>query len=136
MDKNDIQELINHSHDMAEKLLLQQNGEFYPFGAVINNLGELIHIGHYDGDEFPLSQTKINELRKYFTKEIENENIRAYAITYDSLAKKDEDSEKTDAIAIDCYLSESGQRTVYYYPYKRTTNEDFTFEEPWGIIMD
>jgi hypothetical protein len=121
---------------MAEELLLRQNGEFYPFGAEIDDSGELKNIGHYDGDEFPLSQTKIDELRKYFQKETENKNIRAYAITFDCLVKRSEDSEKIDAIAIDCYLRESGQRTIYYFPYKRATNGNLEFEEPWGISMD
>ena len=127
MDGNDIQELVNLSRDMAEKLLLRQNGEFYLFGSEIGNSGELKHITNYDGDEFPLSQTKVDELRKYFKREIENGNIRAYAITFDFLAKKDEESEKMDAIAIDCYLRDSGQRTIYYFPYKRTASKDLEF---------
>lgn len=121
---------------MAEKLLLRQNGEFYPFGAEIDNDGELKNIGHYDGDEFPLSQTKIDELRKYFKKATDNENIRAYAITFNCLAKKDEESEKTDTIAIDCYLRDSEQRTIYYFPYKRITSDKLEFGEPWGISID
>lgn len=118
---------------MAEKLLINQGGEFYPFGAEIDNKGKLIHIGHYDGDEFPLSQAKINELKKYFEREIQDKQIKAYAITFDCLAKKDSDSEKTDAIAIECYSSENGQRNTYYYPYKRLTVDEFEFGAPWGI---
>ena len=121
---------------MAEKLLIQQNGEFYPFGAEIDKNGKLTHIAHQDGDEFPLSQTKINELKKYFEREIENENIRAYAITFDCLARRDADSEKTDAIAIECYSRDHGQRTTYYFPYKRVTEEELEFGEVWGINAD
>lgn len=121
---------------MAEKLLIRQDGEFYPFGAEIDNQGKLTHIGHYDGDEFPLSQTKINELRKYFETEIKNKRVRAYAITFDSFAKKDSTSEKTDAIAIECYSLETGQRTTYYYPYKRLTADTLDFGEPWGVMVD
>lgn len=136
MGQNDFQELINHSHDMAEKLLISQDGEFYPFGAEIDNQGKLIHIGHYDGDEFPLSQTKINELKKYFEKGIEDKRIRTYAITFDSLAKRDSTSEKTDAIAIECYSRVNEQRTTYYYPYKRLTADTLDFGESWGIMAD
>ena len=49
---------------MAEHLLLNQKGEFYPFGAIIDIEGNFTYTSHYDGDEFPLSQTKINELKK------------------------------------------------------------------------
>ena len=121
---------------MAEKLLINQDGEFYPFGAEIDNHGKLTHIGHFDGDEFPLSQKKINELKKYFEKEIKDRRIRAYAITFDSLVKRDSASEKTDAIAIECYSRENEQRTIYYYPYKRLPTDTLDFGEPWGIIKD
>jgi hypothetical protein len=121
---------------MAEKLLIHQDGEFYPFGAEIDNQGKLTNIGHHDGDEFPLSDTKIKELKKYFEREIDNRRIRAYAITFDCLAKKDADSEKIDAIAIECFLREDGQRTTYYFPYKLLTKDELEFGEPWGIGTD
>lgn len=133
MSQSDLQELINHCHSMAEHLLTEQNGEFYPFGAKIDNQGKLTNIGHYDGNEFPLSQTKINELKKYFEKEIKNNNIRAYAITFDGLVRKNSTSEKTDAIVIECYSKENKQRTTYYSPYKRTTEDALNFGEPWAI---
>jgi hypothetical protein len=121
---------------MAEKLLIKQDGEFYPFGAEIDNQGKLTHVGHHDGDEFPLSQTKINEYKKYFETKIENNNIRAYAITFDSLVKRDSESRKTDAITIECYSIEHGHRTTYYFPYKRRTNDELEFGESWGITAD
>ena len=136
MGQNDFQELINHSHDMAEKLLIKQDGEFYPFGAEIDNQGKLTHVGHHNGDDFPLSQTRINEYKKYFETEIQNENIRAYAITFDTLVKRNPDSEKTDAIAIECYSREVGQRTTYYFPYKRVTADKLEFGESWGVSSE
>ena len=134
--QEDFQELINHCHDMAEKLLLEQDGEFYPFGAKINEQGEVINIAHYDGDDFPLSDVKIKQLKDYFESEIKNERIRSYAISFDCLARKDSDSEKTDAIAIECYSRVNGQRNIYYYPYKRLTVDKLEFGEPWGIIAE
>lgn len=136
MEQNDFQELINHSHIMAENLLIKQDGEFYPFGATINNEGILTHIGHYDGDEFPLSKTKIEELKKFFEKEIADEKIRAYAIAFDCLTKRDDNSEKTDAIAIECYSKENEQRTIYYFPYRRHINNELEFGEAWGIMLE
>jgi len=121
---------------MAENLLIKQDGEFYPFGAKIDNQGTLTHIGHYDEDEFPLSQTKIDELKKFFEQEITNERIRAYAITFDCLAKRDDISEKTDAIAIECFSKENEQRTIYYFPYRRITNNKLEFGEAWGITSE
>ena len=130
---NDFQELINHSHDMAEKLLLEQNGEFYPFGAEIDMYGELTHTALYRGDEFPPSQTMLTDFREYFENKIKENNMRAYAITFDCLAKRDSDSDKTDAIAIECFSKQNGQRTTYYFPYKLVTNDNLEFGESWGI---
>ena len=136
MEQDDIQELINHSHDMAEKLLIHQDGEFYPFGAEIDNQGKLTNIGHHYGDDFPLSDEHIKELKKYFEREIGSRRIRAYAITFDCLAKRDPDAEKTDAIAIECYLRDNEQRTIYYFPYRRVTSDELEFGEPWGTSAE
>lgn len=121
---------------MAENLLVKQDGEFYPFGAKIDNQGTLTSVGHYDGDEFPLSQTKIDELKKFFEQEVTDQKIRAYAITFDCLAEKDDSSEKTDAIAIECYSKENAQRTIYYFPYRLLTNNELEFGEAWGTILE
>ena len=133
---NDFQELINHSHDMAEKLLLEQSGEFYPFGAKIDNYGDLTHTGQYSGEEFPSSQTMLTKFKDYFENEIRDNKIRAYAITFDCLAKRSSDSDKTDAIAIECFSTENGQRTIYYFPYKRAINDELEFGESWAITSD
>ncbi|HPD02518.1 MAG TPA: hypothetical protein PK245_04065, partial [Clostridia bacterium] len=70
------------------------------------------------------SKTKINDLKNILEKEIEDEKIRAYAITFDCLAKNENNSEETDAIGIECYSKENGQRTIYYFPYKRLINNE------------
>ncbi len=136
MIQNDFQLLINHCHVMAEQLLLAMDGEFYPFGASISDKGELKNIAHSDGDEFPLSDLKIKQLKEYFEFEIKHESIRSYAICFDCLTRKDANSDKTDAIAIECYSQANGQRTTYYYPYKRQLTDKLEFGEPWGILAN
>jgi hypothetical protein len=135
MSQHDIQSLIDHCHQMAEHLLIQQNGEFYPFGAQINSTGEVTHIAHYDGDEFPLSEVKIRELRKVFGYESKSERIRAYAITYDCLVRKEPTSEKTDAIAIECFSNQESKKTTFYFPYQKVSDDRLEFGEAWGQEM-
>lgn len=130
---NNFQELIDYSHDMAYKLLLAQDGEFYPFAAKIDNDGKLTPVAIYSGDEFPLSQTMITEFKAHFDKEIKQNKIRAYAITFDCLAQRDSASDKTDAIGIECLSTENGQRATYYFPYKRALNDGFEFGESWKM---
>lgn len=135
MEQNDLQALIDRCHSMAEHLLIRQDGEFYPFGATIDLAGKLTHCAHYDGDEFPLSQTKINEYRKFFTSEVEKGRIRSYAIAYDCLAQKDSNSEKSDAIAIKCYSNADGRKVVYYFTYRRVSDDQYDFGDSWGQVV-
>ena len=44
---------------MAKHLLLNQDGEFYPFGAFVDKDGEYKNVGHFNGDDFPLSEIKM-----------------------------------------------------------------------------
>src|ERR1043165_1735373 len=130
--KTDIQTLIDHCYLMAEHLLVEQNGEFYPFGASISSSGEQKNAGHYDGDEFPLSEVIIRELRTNFAKELQLATIRAYAIAYDCLAKKNAASQKTDAIAIECVSNQEPEITTFYLPYQRISTDRFEFGELWS----
>lgn len=116
---------------MAEKLLLNQEGEFYPFGSTITTNGEYKEVGFYEGDDFPISKTLINGLKQNFEKSIESGTIRSYAITFDCLAQKDENSVKTDAVAIQYYSIEDDLKATYYYPYQ-IAEEEVQFGEPWG----
>ncbi len=60
--KKDIQDIIDYSHEFAEKML--NNGkEYYPFGVKINNNGKLIPVGYKDNEtDFPKSQKVIDIL--------------------------------------------------------------------------
>ncbi len=135
MSQRDIQSLIDHCHHMAEQLLIRQNGEFYPFGAQVNSSGELTHIAHYDGDEFPLSEVKIRELRKVFDHKLRSEGIRGFAITYDCLVRKEPTSEKTDAIAIECFTTQESKTMTYYFPYQKVSDDRLEFGDAWGQEM-
>jgi len=129
---NDFQELVDNCHHMSEELLVSQDGEFYPFGAQIDVMGEFAFMHYSDGDEFPLSQTKIDNLRNYFDKEIRLNKIRSYSIAFDCLVKTEKLSEKTDAIAIECVSVISNQKTVYYFPYVMASSNEVSFGESWA----
>ena len=94
--------------------------------------GEFKFINYYDGDEFPLLKTKIDNLRIYFDKESQNGKVRAYSIAFDCLTKKEKSSEKTDAIAIQCVSIINNQKTTYYFPYTKEDFENINFGESWA----
>jgi hypothetical protein len=114
---NDFQELINHSHATAERLLLEQE-EFYPFGAYLDNEGKLKPVGFYDGDEFPLGETIIKGLDEHFQKQLKAEEIRAYAITLDTRVRNDKFPEAVDAVSIRITHKDTDNIVTYYFPYK------------------
>ncbi len=130
-----VEKLVNHCLDMAEELLIEQ-GEFYPFGATINNFGELKNVGLFDGDDFPISDVVIEKLKEGFESDIKNGEIQSYAICFDCRASKKTTSEKTDAVAMECYIRHTEQRITYYYPYDSVTYTGLDYGEAWGIISE
>ncbi len=81
--KTDLDQLIFNSLNMAEQLLIHQDGEFYPFGAIVDKDGEYRNLGIHNGNEFPLRSNLISDIRIYLEEEITNGGIRSYAISFD-----------------------------------------------------
>jgi hypothetical protein len=71
---NDFEALINHSLKMAEQLLLEQDGEFYPFAASIGMDGALTPLALYLGEEFPASDSMITGFQNLLKQRIQ-ENV-------------------------------------------------------------
>lgn len=126
---NDFQELINHCHSAAERLLLEQ--EFYPFGAYTDNEGNLTPVGFHDGDDFPLSNTVINGLRDHFQKRLKNDELRAYAITLDTRVRNEHFPDAIDAVSIRITHRDANESINYYFPYK-VEQKRIEFFEGWG----
>lgn len=86
--------LLQHAQD-----LLRRHGEFYPFGNVMTNDGEISAIGAYTGTEHPPSQDLIDLLVEEMRAQAVNGRIRAAAICYD-VRVKHPGGKPTDAIAV------------------------------------
>ncbi|UOQ97221.1 hypothetical protein MUN81_18525 [Hymenobacter sp. 5317J-9] len=132
--KSDLHRIINHSVDMAEKLLGQQQGEFYPFGAAIEISGELKNIAYWAGEEHPVSTSVIEGLRNAFKERVVRKEVRSYAITYDALVRPEPHLEKCDTVTIDYFDTRNGQLALYYYPYKLDEDFNVVFGEPWAAL--
>lgn len=72
---------------MAQSLLDEQ-GEFYPFGAIIDNNQEVTYIGASNEDEYPSSHDLISLLDEAFRKELDNDAYSLCAICYDVYLKE------------------------------------------------
>ena len=131
--ERDIQNIIDYSHKFAEKML--NNGkEYYPFGAKIDNNGELIAVGYKDNEsDFPESQKVINKLTADFEQELNNGQIRAYGLTYDVRVQTDSLKDKTDAILIDICHRNSNEIPKYYFTYSWNEKNELVFGESFGM---
>lgn len=132
---DDKQKLIDYSVNFAISLLTDYQ-EFYPFAGTVNLEGEIVMESHFDGDDQPLSQDLINALLPILDRQLENNERRAYALTYDVRVQKDKASEKTDAIAIRIRHNESKDIVVYYFAYKLTPQNTVELLDSWGEIVD
>ncbi|MEZ4838026.1 hypothetical protein [Flavobacterium sp.] len=131
--QKDIQNIIDYSHNFAE-IMLNNGKEYYPFGAKIDNNGELIAVGYNDNEtDFPESQKIINELTAEFEQELNNGRIRAYGLTYDVRVQTNSLKDKTDAILIDIYHRNSNDIPKYYFTYSWNEKNELVFGESFGM---
>jgi hypothetical protein len=129
---NDFEALIKHSHKMAEQLLLEQNGEFYPFAASIGMDGKITPLALYLGDEFPASDSMITGFQNLLKQRIQENCIRAYAITFDCMVKRNDDAVKTNALAMECFSIANNQLVTFYFIYK-LVNKQLEIGDAWRV---
>jgi len=118
--KVDCEDLMNVALPFA-KQMLQQYGEFFPYGSAMQPDGKIIQIGGYDGREHPPSAEIITLLKDGFKQGAKKKKYKATALVYDvrtTLA----DGSKSDAIAI-ALDHEANYSVVVLFPYKLKNGE-------------
>ena len=118
--KADCEELMNAALPFA-KQMLQQHGEFFPYGSAMAPDGKITQIGGYDGREHPPSAEIISLLKDGFKQGAKEKKYKATALVYDvrtTLA----DGGKSDAIAI-ALDHEANYSVVVLFPYKLQDGE-------------
>lgn len=131
--KIDTQKIIEHSFDYAKELL-EETGEFYPFGAYLDKKGQ-IHPLEFELDKknMPTNGQVIEGLTKYCTSEMEEGNIIGYGITFEAGVQMHEEEEPINTIAIDIVLSDDGVQPVYYFPYTKVGSDNVEFGETFAV---
>ncbi len=130
--KTDILEIINYSHGFAKQMLIEHK-EFYPFGAVVNDEGNLMPYGYKDDEtDMPDSTKVIDILSKSFQFELNNNKIRAYGITFDVRVPIDDKGNKSDAIAIDITHRDEVYLPIYYFTYSWNEQNELVFRESFA----
>ena len=130
--KQDVQKIIDYLHDFAE-VMLNEGKEFYPFGAAIDNEGELIPVGYEDDEtDKPKSLNVIEVLTKHFQNDFQDNKIRAYGLTYDVQIKYKDQVITSDAVLIDIVLREAIDIPIYYFTYSFNDQNKVVFGESFG----
>ncbi|MFT3885600.1 MAG: hypothetical protein QM724_09265 [Flavobacteriales bacterium] len=113
--KEECEALLNYVLPFAEKFL-QEQGEFFPFGAVMKTNREMVSVAGHDGREQPPSDDVIRILKEGFIEGAKNGSYRATALAYDVRITAPA-GEKQDAIAI--ALDHPREYSVIvYFPYR------------------
>jgi len=95
----DVEELMNDMLPFGHEML-EQHGEFLPYGAATKTNGEIVSVASVDGDEHPRSQEVIANIKAAFQKAAEEHRYKATALFYDVTTVLPRTKEKSDAIAV------------------------------------
>ncbi len=126
----DRQKLIDYSFEFANKLLADYQ-EFYPFAATINLKGELIPVTYYDGNEYPNSQELIDKLKILLDDQLRDGERRAYALTCDVTVRRNDLSNRKDAIAIQIKHQDAEKNYTCFFAYRLTEQNAVEHLDSW-----
>ena len=111
----------------ATENLLKRNKDFYPIGAVMTQEGTTTYTAIHSDDEFPNSETVINDLITAHRKMAEKNEIKASGIAWNA-AIVTFDGQKSDAIIVS--LEHQGNYSVTVgLPYKLGLFKNIKFGE-------
>lgn len=116
MAKADCEAVMNLALPFAEEML-QEHGEFFPFGATMNAKGEINHIGGYDGREHPPSADIIKLLKDGFRARAKNGEVKATALVYDVRVILPGSGEESDAVAVSLN-HRANYSVIVLFPYR------------------
>jgi hypothetical protein len=128
--KEDVELLLNELMPHAEERLAQSR-EFYPFGAAVDDKGELVRTEAWTGDEEPSASDLVDSLVATFQQQAEEEEIRASAILIDCLTVPPGETEKVDAVAARLDHLD-GYSAVVFFPYTIGPDGAVSFAEPFA----
>jgi len=118
---NELNGLIHYCQSLARLLLIEQ-GEFYPFGVYLNAENVITQRLFPDGDDFPLSTGLINIIKYDFDQQQSAGMIKGSAIAYAARITNIDYPEPVEVIVV--RLNMPGLKPILYYmPYRLVDNE-------------
>jgi hypothetical protein len=120
--KQESESLINAILPLAEKML-QQFGEFYPYGGYMKPDGTIVEVGATDPDtDRPKSKDLIYVLRSSLQDLAERNQCKAVAMVFDVTVTLPNSDRKSDAIQV-CVEHSDHYSAEVFFPYQLIENE-------------
>jgi hypothetical protein len=110
-----LHELLTYCIDFA-KVMLNDSGEFYPFGAVLGNDGKVKAVGGYDGNEHPNSQDIYRLLGEGFVTGARDGSIEAAALAANVNIPAEYSPPTPDGLRV--HLESTDFSRFIYVPYR------------------
>jgi len=126
--RTDFNELVMPLLGLAESML-EETGEFRPFGARLAAGGQLALIDVAPTLDEPSNPLIVDALYATFRVEARAGTIRACAVCWDALIPREEGGGLMDAIAIGLEHRDA-EPTIVLCGYERDLTGDFRFEDP------
>jgi hypothetical protein len=124
--KQEVEELMDDVLPLAKKML-EEYGEFYPYGGYMDQNHRITHVGaQFEGTDMPKSEALINLLRERFREEVKKRNYKATAVVFAVRIPPPGGNEKTDAIQI-CLDHHSGYSAEVFFPYQIRGNKEVIY---------
>jgi hypothetical protein len=119
---DELADLLNYCHSLA-KFLLNEQGEFYPFGVYLNTDNVMTQRLFNDGDDFPLSTGIINIIKYDFDHQLIAGSVLGSAITYEARVTTERFAEPVQAIVVRLNKQGIGTALLHYLPYRVIDNK-------------
>lgn len=116
--KQEVEKLMNELVPFARRML-DENGEFYPFGGYMKLDGAIVHVGvEQAGINKPKSADLLQLLKRSFQERARNAECRATAILVDVRIIPPGVSQKSEAIQVSLN-HQDGYTAEVFYPYRK-----------------
>lgn len=132
-----LQGMLNHLMGQA-KYFLEEEGEFYPYGTVIDADLQIKPLGYYSEEEYPEPAQVLNDLETAVREGLSSGKYLAASIGVMVMIKgeenKEDDNEASDgmksAMQVRIY-SADGNMNILYSVYEQNADGSYEFGEPF-----
>jgi hypothetical protein len=130
----DLNKLLNEMAPFGQQMLEEQ-GEFFPYGAVMTTAGHIEPEAAYEGEEPPSSNWLIERLTQVFRRRAAAGEIRAAGMFYSCRITPPGQTEQTNAICASLE-HQSGQFVEVFLPYNKGQSGEVNYGQVFAFKKD